>query len=56
MLTWKGGQKSMNYSKPEITSLASASFVIHSTGFKDMLGHDSSSHIVETVPAYEADE
>ncbi len=46
----------MNYNKPEITSLASASFVIQSPQIKHSLGTDTAKQPFETVPAYEADE
>jgi hypothetical protein len=45
----------MNYSKPEITSLASASFVIQGTN-KTATPTDNKGTIYETVSAYEADE
>jgi hypothetical protein len=44
----------MNYTKPEITSLASASFVIQ--GSKGTQSLDSHNEPFETVSAYEADE
>jgi hypothetical protein len=46
----------MNYCKPEITSLASASFVIQATSGKDMGGHDSKNNGLVSSSAYEADE
>jgi len=45
----------MNYSKPEITSLASASFVIQGGSQKSAAVKDSTEPIT-TVSAYEADE
>lgn len=45
----------MNYNKPEITSLASASFAIQSTSQKTVAMRDSSEPF-QTNPAYEADE
>ena len=45
----------MNYNKPEITSLASASFVIQGT--KELVqGKDSGSSPYESISAYQADE
>jgi hypothetical protein len=46
----------MNYTKPEITSLASASFLIQSVVGKTTIYHDSSSPEWVTTNAYEADE
>jgi hypothetical protein len=46
----------MNYTKPEITSLASASFVIQSGQIKSHSGVDSANQPLATVPAYEGDE
>ena len=46
----------MNYTKPEITSLASASFVIQSGQIKSVSGLDGASKPLATVPAYEGDE
>jgi hypothetical protein len=45
----------MNYSKPEITSLASASLVIQGSSQKSVAMRDSSEPL-QTNPAYEADE
>jgi len=47
----------MNYTKPEITSLASASFAIQGGTSKTAVNKDSSEgSILHTPPAYEADE
>jgi hypothetical protein len=47
----------MNYTKPEITSLASASFAIHGTTSKQSGSKDSADvQFVVTIAAYEADE
>jgi hypothetical protein len=46
----------MKYTKPEITSLASASFVIQHATQKDALNQDSTSSTLVTAPAYEGDE
>ena len=46
----------MNYSKPEITPLASASSVIQSGQIKSQAGLDSANKPLATVPAYEGDE
>lgn len=48
----------MNYSKPEITSLASASQVIQGTPPMKSIGHNDSSEplVLATPAAYEADE
>ena len=46
----------MNYTKPEITSLASASFVIQSTGIKSIVTSTDLKDEPLTNPAYEADE
>ena len=46
----------MNYNKPEITSLASASLVIQGVNDKSIYGHDIMSPIYQTNPPYEADE
>lgn len=45
----------MNYTKPEITSLASASLVIQHMSAK-ALNYSDSEITVGTPPAYEADE
>jgi hypothetical protein len=52
----KGGENSMNYSKPEITSLASASSVIQGGTSKIAANADGSGSAFHTPPAYEADE
>ena len=46
----------MNYTKPEITSLASASSVIQSGTNKTAMHSDGAGSVLETPPAYEADE
>jgi hypothetical protein len=46
----------MNYTKPEITSLASASLVIQGKTAKALGGQDSTSIVSQTPAAYEADE
>ncbi len=46
----------MNYTKPEITSLASASFVIQSTSKKSIVTSTDGQGEYLTDPAYEADE
>ena len=47
----------MNYTKPEITSLASASFLIQGhPNLKQGGPGDALSPFLQTVPAYEADE
>jgi len=46
----------MNYTKPEITSLASANVVIQSGQIKSQVGLDSANRPLATVPAYEGDE
>jgi len=47
----------MNYGKPEITSLASASSVIQSTNpTKGPQGQDNRSLVQTSISAYEADE
>jgi hypothetical protein len=46
----------MNYTKPEITSLASASTVIQHQTTKAPGGNDTLNELVMTPPAYEADE
>jgi len=45
----------MNYAKPEITSLASASLVVQATT-KGESGSDTTSQYLVTISAYEADE
>jgi len=45
----------MNYAKPEITSLESASFVIQSGGSKSV-AHVDNTQDIQTPAAYEADE
>ena len=46
----------MNYTKPEITSLASASFVIQGATSKTAINSDGAGSVLETPAAYEADE
>jgi hypothetical protein len=46
----------MNYNKPEITSLESASLVIRGGMFKTVLNTPDSSEPEHTPAAYEADE
>jgi hypothetical protein len=46
----------MNYVKPEITSLASASFVIQTGAGKNHTGTDGSNDGLVSIPAYEGDE
>jgi hypothetical protein len=46
----------MNYTKPQITSLASASFVIQGGMGKSVLNNPDSTEPVKTPSAYEADE
>ncbi len=46
----------MDYAKPEITSFASANFVIQSTGQKTVTTSLDSHDKPITDPAYEADE
>lgn len=45
----------MNYTKPEIASLASASLVIQSGGAKSVIHVDNTQNL-QTPAAYEADE
>jgi hypothetical protein len=45
----------MNYTKPEITSLASASLVIQGSSKTATTSKDSQ-EVYVTIPAYEADE
>jgi hypothetical protein len=46
----------MNYSKPEIASLKSASFVVRGMTVKVCSCADVLTHILASNPAYEADE
>jgi|HubBroStandDraft_5_1064220.scaffolds.fasta_scaffold79254_2 hypothetical protein len=46
----------MNYAKPEITSLASASFVIQNQTQKAQNYSDTTQESAGTPPAYDADE
>jgi hypothetical protein len=46
----------MNYSKPEITSLASASFAIQSGTSKTEMQSDGAGSVLVTSSAYSADE
>jgi hypothetical protein len=46
----------MNYAKPEIASLASASSVIQSGAGKNAMGKDGNDDGLVSIPAYEADE
>jgi hypothetical protein len=47
----------MNYTKPEVTSLASASFVIQSGTKKPIVSTFDGTEYLQTTPnAYEADE
>jgi hypothetical protein len=46
----------MNYNKPEITSLASATFVIQGGSSKSIVHNDSANDPLMTPNAYEADE
>jgi len=46
----------MNYTKPEITSLASAGFVIQHGTSKSAQNSDGAGSILVTPSAYEADE
>lgn len=46
----------MNYSKPEITSLPSASLVIQGGSSKSIVHNDSANDPLQTPNAYEADE
>jgi hypothetical protein len=46
----------MNYTKPEITSLASASSVIQSGTKPTSMTQDNNDQFLQTVSAYESDE
>ena len=46
----------MNYTKPEITSLASASSLIQGGTSKTAMHSDGAGSVLETPAAYEADE
>ena len=46
----------MNYNKPEITSLASASFVIQGSMSKTIQHEDNAHAPFESTSAYQADE
>jgi len=46
----------MNYTKPAITSLVSASFVIQGGSSKSIVHNDSANDPLMTASAYESDE